>query len=447
MLGVMLNRLAAPLLCIGLCCVQAFASAAEPSGGGSYQPCSGGGEDYAAAQEEIAAIDKQIRALKPESDHRAANEALMFLLDQPCMRFAGISSEALRAEAAPALIDFWTMGGWQWVGSVVDLGESREQRFPSPMRRVLAPETYVGFPAPELLCPLDDDACGRETAGWWLRAENFLKLAARQAYRRVQYDEVDCRDWALSQPALQQYAEWSHCVETIPKLRDAMPLGHLKAPTSGWLVLRGRRGHYSYCDEVRMYSLATGSAYMTHACSALALGGVKPEVARKVSRGTVSVENLRELAWMLLQLKVVTSAYPADSDTFRIPENLVLEKEAGGPAVSDEGYETFYLVSSNQTGLAWALTSEKGAEFASGSLTWPEDHNRAAASYATSLLQVAEAGFEEGCPPESLPSEIGVGQGGAWVSQADASAEALTQIYKELEAEMQRVAQASCARN
>lgn len=48
----------------------------------------------------------------------------------------------------------------------------------------------------------------------------------------------------------------------------------LRAPSHGWFILRGRRGHYRFSDEVRAYDLATGAAYVARSEAALALGGV-----------------------------------------------------------------------------------------------------------------------------------------------------------------------------
>jgi len=36
----------------------------------------------------------------------------------------------------------------------------------------------------------------------------------------------------------------------------------LRAIDRGWLVLRGRRGHYDWANEIRAYDLATGAAYV-----------------------------------------------------------------------------------------------------------------------------------------------------------------------------------------
>ncbi len=53
--------------------------------------------------------------------------------------------------------------------------------------------------------------------------------------------------------------------------RIALPLGDVKAPDTGWLVIAGRRGHYEFCDTVRAYDLETGAAFIDDNCSELTL--------------------------------------------------------------------------------------------------------------------------------------------------------------------------------
>ena len=50
-----------------------------------------------------------------------------------------------------------------------------------------------------------------------------------------------------------------------------LPIGRMAAPTRGWFIIRGRRGHHAFCDEVRVFDLSKGSVYGTQSCSGLAL--------------------------------------------------------------------------------------------------------------------------------------------------------------------------------
>nr|WP_128798116.1 hypothetical protein [Corallococcus coralloides] len=65
-----------------------------------------------------------------------------------------------------------------------------------------------------------------------------------------------------------------------------LELGRIRAPMDGWLVIRGRRGHYSFCDQLDAFHLGTGTLYRSSSCSGLALksdgrvdGGPRPMTA------------------------------------------------------------------------------------------------------------------------------------------------------------------------
>ena len=45
-----------------------------------------------------------------------------------------------------------------------------------------------------------------------------------------------------------------------------MPLGSLRAPTSGWLIVLVAPRPYGVCSEIRMYSLASGAAFVRQDC-------------------------------------------------------------------------------------------------------------------------------------------------------------------------------------
>jgi hypothetical protein len=45
----------------------------------------------------------------------------------------------------------------------------------------------------------------------------------------------------------------------------------LDAPPFLGIVIRGRRGHYDFCDELGAYDMETGAAYVAKSCSGLHL--------------------------------------------------------------------------------------------------------------------------------------------------------------------------------
>jgi len=82
------------------------------------------------------------------------------------------------------------------------------------------------------------------------------------------------------------YTEWMKCLEEHRPVAWALPLGRLQSPRVGWLIIRGRRGHYQFCDEVRAHDLETAQPNVAQSCSRLhrQRGGRDP-VPRRETRG------------------------------------------------------------------------------------------------------------------------------------------------------------------
>jgi len=190
-----------------------------------------------------------------------------------------------------------------------------------------------------------------------------------------------------------------------------MPLGGLRAPTRGWLTLTGRRGHHSYCDEVRAYDLATGAAYVHEFCDAFFLirtadGKTAPKAnARTIRAGRVPVSNLREAAWMMLVADKVGAPLVTEAGRAQIPAGMpFFEATSFGGSIGGRSY------GSGQTILDWRYSYDDRPR-AWGDLIWPEDLNNPARAHAAKLLKIAEAGFEEGCPPAPPPRHLALPAG------------------------------------
>ena len=118
----------------------------------------------------------------------------------------------------------------------------------------------------------------------------------------------ECAEKASSSSVEERYQTWRDCIERQRPQTVALPLGEFKAPTAGWIVISGRRGHYDFCDTTRAYNLATGAAFISDSCSGLALrgdgtvdvGATNSARAERTNAGRVPVENLREAVWMML---------------------------------------------------------------------------------------------------------------------------------------------------
>jgi hypothetical protein len=450
---------------ICLWCLQGPATAAVPSpkGDGRDLPCAQDSPELVDATHRLHALDRQIRNLKPGDNHTAANEALIALSGHRCMLLSRIAPDQLRAEAAPALINFWDNGGKYWIESHLELATKRSISRPPAMRKVVATETRPGHPVVSMLCPLGDQACGEETNGWWRRAETFFRLKAAPIPRARRIDpanpdmtppwqaapsltEEDCRKDVITAPDAERFSFWDRCVDGIRKAGFLMPLGRLKAPTSGWLVVRGRRGHYGYCDEVRMYSLATGDAYISSSCShlmQLIAGNGVPDRKRQVARGSVLVDNIREVAWMLLQQRETIDDF-VNGDNFTIPAGIDPVKGSENPFLSVRPTR-LQMVSSDQTTLAWALTDAAGKNLDSGKVTFPSDYLGGPNDHALELLQIAEAGFSAGCPREKPPESLGLGDARPVVSALDANSAELSRAERDLMTDLYKTADEECA--
>jgi hypothetical protein len=239
---------------------------------------------------------------------------------------------------------------------------------------------------------------------------------------------------------------WRTCLEEARPEVPALPLGTFRAPRSGWWFIRGRRGHYRFCDEVRAYDLASGAAYVASSSSGLVLGNDgsvvhdKTDAARRVNvrMGRVPVDNLREAALMAILAKEVRSVQ-VRAESYPLPAGLVPRwPEDTGIGMGSSGS---FWGSSAQTILSWALY-EGDQVRAEGQLTWP-DSAHAGEQHAVDLLRVAEAGLQDGCPRAALPEAPAV-PGRPGVSRLDARAATLVEVQEELMNQLRRAARGAC---
>jgi len=223
-------------------------------------------------------------------------------------------------------------------------------------------------------------------------------------------------------------------------------------PTEGWLVVSGRRGHYNFCDELRAFDLATGSTYRVASCSGLALrsgGSVDhraTDAGRKVDRqrGAVSLDEIREAAWMLLQLgELDTSPVLAYGLGRALPKGIALESD--GRSLSGGMGGGSGSGSSAQTFLHWRITTAT-RELGSGEITWPRDLNDDAEAYATELLDVAEHSFTSGCPSAVPPAALAAQLRALSANHLDTDRKSLAQTASALDKGWRDLLGDGCAR-
>jgi len=285
------------------------------------------------------------------------------------------------------------------------------------------------------MCRANDERCGQQTKGWLGRAHRAfegyaLKNAASRAKNSPHNSRgqvlKNCEQKALKEPAGERYLGWRQCIASVHQRRVALPLGKFRAPSEGWLVMRGRRGHHSFCDEVRAYDLKTGAAYTVQSCSGLALrpsGRVNAKLtnAARKSRtlmGKLPVSNLREAALMTFLASEAEQDIQAEPDAVALPpgisQKVTPTNNRGLGFIGSHGW-----FSSAQTSLAWSWI-RRGKVQAEGALTWPQSSD-AAQDYAVKLLKIAEVAMTPGCPPARLPPNLPVGSKTSGVSSLDAN--------------------------
>lgn len=415
-------------------------------------PCAPGSPAHDGARRAFQQLDQQIEQLAPEADPAPANRALAALLKNACFRIGELErSGSLEADSALALKTFWQQGGRWWIDHHLELGaeptpdQPLESVVPPVMRRTLTKESHPRHPLGDLLCSVTQPDCGQQTRGWQRRAEQAMRLFVEKERWRWTVDVTDpeppkteqrCSELAKKVPPAKRYTEWRACVGELPLAVAAFPLGGSKVPREGWLVLRGRRGHYSFCDEIRVYDLSAGAAYVVQSCSGLALrdtGRVdhqKTDAGRKpaAQKGYLPLDNLREAAWMILFSDELDTPGVRNAQGFPIPKHVPVRRPAG---LLPKMVGSAFGMSSAQTRLTWSYVKGNRV-LKNGTLTWPSDYNDAGKDHAVALLRIAEDGFVEGCPPTRLPAKVNLGKSHPGVSHIDASRQSLRQAHQEL---------------
>jgi hypothetical protein len=221
----------------------------------------------------------------------------------------------------------------------------------------------------------------------------------------------------------------------------------MRSRDQGWLVLRGRRGHYEFSDELGIFDLATGAAYFARSSSALVLSGVgvdfdavdkqrKPQILA----GNVAADQVREIAFLLATAPLLRSQR-SNAEIVPLPEKLEVTLSKNHDAkhpfeVGEMGWST-----SAQTQIAWQLV-DGTTTIAKGDLTWPSS-SRAWETHAAQLVRVMEAGFVEGCTRARLPTGITRGPAGA-VHPIDADPKAQADVFTTLGKQLEALVHQPC---
>ena len=399
--------------------------------------CDPEGADFRVAREELRALETDIESLADLDDPGPLLARIDALLENSCMGISRMSSVPRAAQSGLALRTWWTRGGMSWLAASLNVARGDQPPalvLPPTMPSTLSLETHPDHPLAPLLCSLHDQACADSTGGW--RARALQVTTARYWTLEDEYYEY-CEQSASDRNADDPFAYWAGCVFRAEGTHMDFPLGGLRAPSRGWLVLEGRRGHYSFCDELHAYDLATGSAHVVRRCSGLELNNdasvnedaVASRSRLEVKRGTVPPDNVRELAWMLLVADHTVSPAISETTDLTLPETIAAPR---GPRTLDIAARR-EIRGSNQTTLHWSLSSPVLGSL-EGSLHWPPAYNPSPLEHAAMLWSVAEEGIASTCPPRSIPKTLPLAPTLGGVSTLDASPETLDQTHHVLKA-------------
>ena len=153
--------------------------------------------------------------------------------------------------------------GWGeiWIRSYLHLGKGAGAE-------VILPPTYwllltrrtspLSKAVGPFFCPPKELSCGAETRSYRRRYEIFNR-------KRNETDGREDGEPCLRVAKSSSYPRWRTCLEEHRPLVPALPLGEMRAPNAGWLVLRdsvNARG----CARSRAYDVVTGSAYIVERC-------------------------------------------------------------------------------------------------------------------------------------------------------------------------------------
>lgn len=232
---------------------------------------------YEQAKARLERLDKRIQELKSADPPARVAGELRDLLRTECFLPAVETDRIPKPDTALSLKEWWTTaGGGDWLESFLELPRLGPVDSLKPhvvvradARKTLDLDAHRQHPLSTLLCPLVDSACGAETRGWRLRADAYFEAHRAlgsnigptddEPQKRGPGDVSEqCADKMSSTQTGQRYQDWRDCIEMAGPKRVALPLGEFKAPTTGWVVITGRRGHYDFCDTTRAYNLTTG---------------------------------------------------------------------------------------------------------------------------------------------------------------------------------------------
>lgn len=427
--------------------------AREPRSGAPLEGCSAA--DEASTKAELRAIGARIRAATQESSAPSLYAELGAAWRRPCLVHIARIAPPPASGSLAALRAAWDAGlGGVLIDSVGGLTDraGRALAMPPEVPRALDDDAKRAL-AP-VLCTDAAPACAR-VRSYVMRAEASFAATVARDERRAPPGEADrCERaldaWPAGGDRPTAFEAWSSCVaQAAPRAWIYADVA-LRAPDRGWLVLRGRRGHYQFSDEVRAYDLASGAAYVAKSSSGLVLGaggGVDmagTDAGRTIATevGRVAPDQLRELAFVLLAKRAVIQAR-VGVHRATVPQGIPFEMTPPGQLRVMSTHRSGGWRSSAQTtiGFAWV----DGAKvLARGDLRWPTA-SEVVDDHADDLVRVMEAGLVPACAPARLPKGLAsLARGAGAVSSIDADPARQGAVHDDLDRALEGLAVRAC---
>lgn len=404
-------------------CALLLAVAATPSAPRALGMCRADDPEVEKARIAFTSVDSKMGALRDGDETRDVLLALKALLGSRCFQLSRENPRSFETESALALRTWWASGGRDWVLSYlpatgdVTHGE-RHVVLPPDLRGLAAIPRHGAISA--LACARDDAACDEETTDWQRELEDELGTRTQSCdddpwdppatpiQERVAHA---CAEATSGLRGAVHYLHFRKCLErSRPTSGSAPRLARLKAPAQGWWVLRGRRGHYDFCDELHAYDLRSGAAFIAQSCSELALregghvDGAETERGRKlrVRVGSVSPASLRELAWLAILAHLGTDlSVQTGAQRYALPRGLEPALPRRSAVTARESNTGCVWTTSGHTSLSWTWFT--ALDPVGDSFSWPSSSDPVEDRLAR-LLERTEKTLVEGCPSSSFPA-------------------------------------------
>ncbi len=404
-------------------------------------------DEMRAASDEIGAIAKLVRALPKDASSAApVTERMVKLYSSKCYARGNLARELdekeFKAARALSVTTWWDAGGHAFFRDALD--HANAIHIAPQVPELLAAELLdAADPLRLVVCPSSGAVCDPLAQGAALDiGRELTRVSLLHASPTRAQSEPDrqatpeaCALLVRKDPPADRLPRFAACVDRLVPRRAALPEARYRSP-KGWLVLRGRRGHYHFCDEVRAYDLETGSAYIASRCSGLVLassGAVNQDATRAAGTvethvGTVSVDALRRLA-LVLWLKDKVTDDARQYAKFPLPAGIPMPDPETGFGF---GYGSGGWAHSGQTSIHFEVV-DGTTTVISGSFRWPDAY-QTADQVADDLVLSAEATLQEGCPKVALPASLTAARQAGGVSGIDASPDALRKNADDLSA-------------